>query len=334
MLESLPLANDRDHPPVLTDQQSAPNILGGFWRRVAAFALDGLILGAVGWAAASILEHQLVLLGPWGRLVGFAIAWPYFGLLNSQVGGGHTLGKQALGIKVVTSDGRLLSMSRAFARFLPLGAAWFLNGVQSPAFAVTSPLSHVGSVAVFGVGLAMLYLLVFNRASGQSLHDLLVGSHVVLAKGHHNEPIKVPPTWPVHLAVCGVLIIGSAFVPQYAHHAVGKQFWLPVHSIEEAVSAISWVDHAQVYKVQTQVSTPDKGKARIAYLSVVAFIKDADVENADRARQLAKLALAADPQAHRLDTIEVQLVYGYDIGIAESWRGQNHSHAPAEWLAR
>lgn len=308
--------------------------MAGFWRRLGAFFLDGLVLGAAGWAAGFFLADQFVQIGPWGRLFGFCVAWPYFGLLNSRVGDGQTLGKRALDIKVVGGDGNLLSAPRAFARFLPLGVAWFLNGAQLPEAAAASFWSDVLSIVIFGVVLTMAYLFVFNRATRQSLHDLLVGSYVVRASSSHNEPIKAQPTWPVHLAVCGLLLIASATIPYFSQRAASNELFSSLLSIHKAVNAMNWVNHAQVNKGQTFRSTVEKGKTKTTYLSIVAYIKDADIDNAERAGQLAKLALSADPATRNVDAIQVVLVYGYDIGIAASWRSHIHSHAPAEWMAQ
>ncbi|MBI5926353.1 MAG: RDD family protein [Aquabacterium sp.] len=308
--------------------------MAGFWRRLGAFFLDGVVLGAVGWAAGLVLADQFVQLGLWGRLLGFCVAWPYFGLLNSSLSGGQTLGKRALGIKVVSQQGGFLSVQQALVRFLPLGAAWFLNGAPWSEAVLLSFWSYVLSVAVFGVGLSVAYLFVFNRATRQSLHDLMVGSLVVRAVGSQEESVKAQPTWPVHLAVCGVLMVGSAILPYFGQRAAGNATFSPLLSIYKAVNATSWVSHAQVNQGQSFIVTADKGKVSSTYLSIVAYTKDADINSTTRAGQLAKLALSADPAARQLDTIQVVLVYGYDIGIAASWQSRNQSHTPAEWLAQ
>jgi hypothetical protein len=69
-------------------------------------------------------------------------------------------------------------------------------------------------------------------------------------------------------------------------------------------------------------------------LNITAYAKDPDIENAERAKHLAKLALAVDASATTLDVVQVTLVYGYDIGIASSWKSHNYGHSPAEWVAQ
>ena len=78
----------------------------------------------LGWAAFDAFAA----LGSWGRLVGFAVAWPYFGVMNSRLGGGQTLGKRLLGLRTVSLDGALLSPARGFLRSAVVSLPWFLNG--------------------------------------------------------------------------------------------------------------------------------------------------------------------------------------------------------------
>lgn len=322
--------NARDNTQMSIEPKTL-NVMAGFWRRLGAFFVDGLVLGAIGWVAGLFLAEQFVHMGPWGRLLGFCVALPYFGLLNSGVGDGQTLGKRLLDIKVVSRDGAPLSIPKAFIRFLPLGMAWFLNNVQLPETVLMSFWSYGLSVAVFGLSLSIVYLFVFNRTTRQSLHDLLVGSYVVRASV--TEPVNAQPTWPVHLAVCGLLVMGSAIAPYFTRNLAASDSFASLLSSYHAVSTPAWVGNAQVNKGQTVVAMVNKGQTKTTYLNIVAFSKDPDIDNTERARQLAKLALSADPSARQLDVIQVSIAYGYDIGIASSWRWRNHSHTPAEWFA-
>jgi uncharacterized RDD family membrane protein YckC len=190
-----------------TDQSSHVLTIPSFWRRIGAFILDTLLLGAIGVAFGFIFTEQLVQLGPFGRLLGFFVATTYFGILNSKLAGGQTFGKRVLKIKVVAKDGTPLSVSKAFLRFLPLGTAWFLNNAQFSESIIFSFWVYILSIAVFGIGLSTIYLYVFNRKSRQSLHDLVVGSYVVSAVA--SGPVKAIAPWRGHLAVCALLFVAS-----------------------------------------------------------------------------------------------------------------------------
>jgi len=315
-----------------TNQPSDVQPIAGFWRRLGAFFLDCLLLGAIGVAVGFLLAEEIVRLGPWGRLLGFFVALAYFGALNSKLTGGQTLGKRLLKIKVVAMEGMPLSVPRSFLRFLPLGAPWFLNNAQFSEPMLFSFWGYVLSIAIFGLGLSIIYLYVFNRKSRQSLHDLLVGSYVVSAGA--TGPVAAPAIWQAHLAVCALLVVASSIAPYFTKDLAAGEPFVSLMTTYRAVNSEPWVVHANVTKGKTFMTTTDTGQSTTTYLTITAYSHDSDIGNVERAKQLATLALSADSSARSLDIIQVTLVYGYDIGIASSWQSQNHAHPPAEWLAQ
>ena len=57
--------------------------ISGFWRRFFAWAVDTIILGAVGQLIGLLFSSYLYNLGPYGRPIGLLFIIPYFGILNS-----------------------------------------------------------------------------------------------------------------------------------------------------------------------------------------------------------------------------------------------------------
>ena len=106
---------------------SAPIVYGGFWRRFWACLLDGIVLGCVSMfvygAAIAIV-----------RIVSPEIEDPFKALLIPQIAAntiikafyfiyfhgltGQTVGKLALGLKVVKRDGDTIGFARATVRYL------------------------------------------------------------------------------------------------------------------------------------------------------------------------------------------------------------------------
>lgn len=90
--------------------------IAGICRRVAAALFDSAVLGSVGFMLWLYFVRQFMAWGSWGRLLGFAIALLYFGPLNSRLGGGQTIGKRALKIRVTTAAGAGLGLGRSPGR--------------------------------------------------------------------------------------------------------------------------------------------------------------------------------------------------------------------------
>jgi len=315
-----------------TDQPSQTRTIAGAWRRFGAFFLDCIVLGTLGLVVGFVFNDQLVDMGPWGRLVGFLMALAYFGTLNSKLAGGQTPGKRLLGIRVVAKDGGPLSVSRSFLRYLPLGAPWFLNDAQLGGFELFSFSQYFFSLAIFGIGFSVVYLFLFNRRTRQSVHDLLVGSYVVSADA--SGPVAAAGTWQGHLAVCAMLVLASAVLPYFAKGLAAGEPFAALLNVYRAVNAEPWVISSRVAKGQKFTSKSETDQSSSNYFAITAYSKDRDIENVERARTLAKLALSIDRSAADVDVIVVTLVYGYDIGIASSWRSYRHAFPPSEWLAQ
>ncbi len=175
------------HTPSMTELNH--RIISGFWVRLLALMVDGLCLGLTGLVLGLLLFDSLARLGGWGRLLGFFIALVYFGVLNSAMGKGQTIGKRIMKIEVIDRSGKHLSIGRSFLRYAVLGIPFFLNGALISPSVMISPIGYVIGFILFGAGGAIIYLYICNRLTRQSLHDLFVGSFV--AKTTPNDNLRV-----------------------------------------------------------------------------------------------------------------------------------------------
>jgi len=290
-------------------------------RRLGAFAIDVLVIGLIGVIAGYFLFDQFVRLGGWGRVLGFALALVYFGFLNSSIGNGQTVGKRALGIKVVDANAATLPVGRSMLRFLPLGIPWILNNAAFPQELLLSPMMYVLSLAIFGLGLALVYLFFFNRPTRQSMDDLLVGSFVVNSGAV--GPVSASPLRRVHVVVVVALFLVSAALPLFANRLIAQQ---PFAGLMDSLNAV----YTEPLVMHTTVSKgwSSSGGVKSTYLQVVANIRERRTDDQELAKSLASKVLAADPAARTLDVIQVVLVYGYDIGIASGSLSSTHNFNP------
>jgi len=317
----------------MTDD-SAP-VFAGFWRRFFAFFIDGLILGLPGILLGSLLFDLLSgLQGP-TRLIGLGVGVLYFGLLSSSVGGSATLGMRMLGMRVVTTGGRPLDLVRSLWRAFVLQLPISLNGlnlqVDDTRLAIAYGLLAI--TCVFGVTLAQIILLIFNRPSRRLVHDLLSGSVVVLT-----GVTSVPKTksWAPAVAF-GVILLAGAGAGFLSFSGPGIwSAWLPRATVENlanmtdtqtAVMALPEVIEVGVQDATNTWADSD-GSRTTRTLVITARLKTWPKDEQAEVARIAQAALKAHPLEPG-QGMRVVLSQGYDIGIARGSRSSSHPY-PAE----
>jgi uncharacterized RDD family membrane protein YckC len=154
-------------------------IHAGFWRRVAAYILDSLILLIPG-----IILNFIPILG---ILLFYAGRWLYFALMESGPNQA-TLGKQAFGLKVTDDYGQPITFGRATGRFF--GGA----------------VSNI----ILGIG----YMMAGFTERKQALHDMMANTCVVfdtVEPGQEHE-LERPPMpwygWAINVGAIALSVIG------------------------------------------------------------------------------------------------------------------------------
>ena len=109
-------------------------VYAGFWKRVAAYCIDSLIVGMVGGVIAMVIGMALglgmagigggsdamgagfIMIQLLTNLLSIALSAAYYAGFHASTGKA-TLGKMAVGIKVVRTDGARISIARGVARY-------------------------------------------------------------------------------------------------------------------------------------------------------------------------------------------------------------------------
>ncbi|MGN6316458.1 RDD family protein [Trinickia sp.] len=304
----------------------------GFWRRTAAFAIDGVVLGLIGMAVIALGFEWLARIGAWGRLIGFALDSLYFVLMEGTNGRFQSFGKQALKIKVVriTPDGFIpLSASQAWVRYAIVAVPFVLGGVGFVDVPIMRNLASwpaiANSEAVFVWGVAIVYLVIFNRPSRRSLHDLVVSSAVVRVEAYscRQGPVR-SIHWFVMGLICMLVTVGGLLV----RHRVQEAF-AGLWGIQQAVASVPDVRQSSVSSMHRVGSTtsPDTSLIVTAVVGTPALQTQAGV------LEIARAAFTAMPSPTNGE-VTVVVVRGVDLGIA-TWRVQTAESRPGgEWLAR
>lgn len=298
----------------------------GFWRRIIALFIDTILLGVVGLLLGSLFESFLVELGGLGRVLGFIISISYFGVMNSSLANGQTIGKKLLKIKVVDAQNACISLPKSLLRYSFLAVPFSLNGAQFSNQVLLSYWIYPLSFIVFGGLFSIFYLYVFNRNTRQSLHDLLTGTYVV----NCSAPVQtLPAVWKTHLVVVTGIFIVATLIPLLTSALVQSTPFKEMLVIQEAITNNSAVKYAGVAK-GSSTFTNDTGTQSSTFINSETFLNENRVKDAGLARDLAQTIMATYPDAINYHSVNVTLNYGYDIGISEKWHSQVHRFDPKQ----
>ncbi|MBI3549515.1 MAG: RDD family protein [Elusimicrobia bacterium] len=156
----------------------APAAPAGFWARGGASFIDSIVLAVAAGLASIPLNMALggapFLQGIVNFLVGVGFGCAYYTWMTSAYG--QTLGKMAIGMRVVSEDGSPVPVGRALVRWL----GYYASGL------------------LLGIG----YLVAPFNAQKRALHDFMAGTKVVY----------LPKCRPVLGAVLGVVSLLAAIV--------------------------------------------------------------------------------------------------------------------------
>lgn len=123
--------------------------LASKWVRFLAFGIDIIILQAALFAIVMLFRN--IFLDGNGNLwfLGFVAGTMYFGILESSIGRGQTLGKRLFKIQVKDFDGRFLSFHQAAYRFIIVGFAFMYANIGAS-------IISTGEQVVLGVVLQLV----------------------------------------------------------------------------------------------------------------------------------------------------------------------------------
>jgi uncharacterized RDD family membrane protein YckC len=173
------------HP--VASASSSPPLYAGFWRRVAAYFVDSIVVLVA--AAFLLLPFSFTESFAWiGSLAVLVFFLAYFIMMNSS-GLQATIGKLVLGVKVTDGQGNRIGTGRSAGRFLG---------------------TFVSSL-VLGVG----YLLAGWTERRQALHDMIAGTLVVRRGATPADivagGVPMPNTLGVWTIIIGLAIVSFLF---------------------------------------------------------------------------------------------------------------------------
>lgn len=341
---SLPPADGSDH---LTSNVPRERIIGALWRRLVAALIDAIVVGIIGALVALPFFDALSRLGAWGRLLGFCLALPYYGLLNSRIGNGQTLGKRWLRLQLVNAHSDTISVPSAFIRFLAFSAPFFLSNLTLPITRTPEFVLYAITAIVFGLGGITIYLILFNRRTRQGVHDLAVGTYVVSAE--RSTAVRFEPIWKGHLAIVSALLVVGIVAGRMFQSKMQKLYNFPAMLADvQRIEAMEGVQAAGVRDLTvTNSSGGDKKRIYIVNVfwsggkgeeqgfanRVELQIREHNEEKA-LADRVALQIMEHNPQVMDRNRLRVVIIRGYDLGIVHAQVSHPFEDEPAKWKAK
>lgn len=304
------------------EYQSEP--ICGFWRRIWALFFDALFLGLVGCTLSLCLTAQFVQMGWYGRLVGLGVMLAYFGILNSRIGKGQSIGKRLLHIKVVNQAGEYISPAESFGRSLIMGLPFFLNGIMLPPSSLTLVISGVIGFLAFGLALPTLYLYLCNRKSRQTIHDLICRTYVV--RESLSGPVYTEPIAKIHFGVVAAIVTLGIALP-FALYVRTPRSVNQLFDLQEKLMRAENILYATV----NEGVNYGHGKT-VGFIEANVFIKN-PVTTETEINAIARNILRV-PGFAKKDYVGVTTSYGYDIGIWSYYVRKRNWYTLQEWQER
>jgi uncharacterized RDD family membrane protein YckC len=274
--------------------------IGRFFQRIFAAGIDGIILVTV---FLSVTVPLLGLFSPETVLAQTGINLFYYAVLNSAWGGGATLGKRLMGLRVIDRHGDYIGIGRSLWRagfdLLPTGVGAYLAVLLQ---GTTLPLAEIGAAAGTAFALTNLYLYICNLQTRQVLHDLAAATFVVQADTSERPFTTATPL--VHLAFTLILVAALGYtgwrVIRQREAIQGPQ--LCVAPVTDAVRSLPFVTRAFVDRNPTTLliaADPDR-------TLITAFVQEGF--GPVQARTIARTALTACPAMRDERLLRVVLI--------------------------
>lgn len=295
--------------------------------RLFAFAIDMFILRQALALSALAFGDFYARLNSWGRVLGALITLFYFGLGESKLFGGQTLGKLAMGIRVADKSSEGISVQKSFFRSLWLFLRFALD---DPSFSSSKYILilFLEGLVLYSISFLEVYFFIVNRSTRQSLHDLIAGTFVIEAESK-GEIAFVNKKRAVYgsFVLVGFVFFGALCITLAAQKFGFDQSLKVQSQIQEALPVYSTSIRNRKTKREGSDGT-ESGKK----LSVRTCLKNNADDKKAVAREIAKI-ISESGLASEDESCSLKICYdGYDLGIAESYDTESYYAGNIEQL--
>ena len=186
---------------------------------------------------------------------------------------------------------------------------------------------------------AIVYLLIFNTRTRQSVHDIFTSSYVVAAD--YDSSIKVPRILRTHLLILIFSFLVIFFVTWIVYPKVIKpalDWQLESFGFSGQVNTLV-LSEERLFKTGYFKEVTARELFYGSYNNKCLYFVEVKLlwtpgNEKDILTNIAAVVLDNTPNVFNGDKLELKITYGYDIGIARNEVSYSESHTPSTWRQR
>ncbi|WP_018250043.1 RDD family protein [Orenia marismortui] len=154
---------------MICDNKFKSNLIVPFSNRIIATLIDIIIIVVISYFIQIIFWDLLIHLGSLKKLVGIGVFCSYFGIMDSYLCKGQTVGKMLLKIELMGKKGEYISLKKSF----------FRNIIFLSNFIIFFDISYISFIINILFESSMISFYFFNKRNKQLLHDFICQTYIV-----------------------------------------------------------------------------------------------------------------------------------------------------------
>jgi uncharacterized RDD family membrane protein YckC len=301
--------------------------IAGFWQRLFAFLIDLLILGIFAEGLGALLSSFLFQIGPYGQLLGLLFILPYFGIMNSKVCKGQTLGNKLLRIAIRNPGNQPISIGQSFARISLLIVPIHLLLCFQVLIKNIYIISFIAAV-IYAWEITLVVLTILNKQAHQGSHDLLLKTYVVDMR--KKNALSFPATNKSNVfiaALClGMIIVGYCGISIYSLSQAKQGNLKGVYGYLDSDPRFFTASASDSYYLESAGKTEKTLIVDVWYKGKVnPFLAQAIY------RDLASTTLSSVANINDFSYLNVKISSRYYLGLYSFNRSNNYSGTIDQW---
>lgn len=303
---------------IMTENEDKTPKLATRLNRFFAFWIDMFIIKLVVSMSSLALGDFYARLGSWGKVFGALIALFYFGLGDSALFGGQTLGKLAMGMRVADKHCEGISIQKSFFRSFWLFLRFALDD-QSFSSSKYILILFLEGLVFYSISFLEFYFFIVNRDTRQSLHDLIAGTFVIEAESK-GEIAFVNKKKAIRFSL---VLVGFVFFGTFCITLAGQKFGFgQSHKVQMQIQEEIPVYNTSIRHRKTKQKGSD-GTEVFKEIVIRTRLKDSAGDTKAIGREIAKIISEAG-LVEEGEACSLVFYKGYNLGIVESYDTESY----------